>query len=237
MKSVRIASLGLLFALAAPQAMAERYDVSVQNLSSGNWFTPLLVAAHPDELSILELGEPASAELEAVAEIGDISALQSALISAGADVVANPAGGLLGPGQGVRFTLESNSARPHTRVSLVAMILPTNDGFIALDGVRLPLGGRTATHYVPGYDAGTEGNSEIRDSSGGGLDDPGFPVPPPLEPTVGSGGSGIGVGAEGFVSVHRGVLGDTDDAGGASDIDRRVHRWQNPIARVTIQRQ
>lgn len=236
MKSVRIASLGLLVALAAPQALAERYDVSVQNLTSGNWFTPLLVAAHAEEVSVFEPGEPASAALETVAEVGDISVLQSDLISAGADVVANPAGGLLGPGQSVHFTLESNGARPHTRVSLAAMILPTNDGFIALNGVRLPLGGRAATHYVPGHDAGTEGNSEIRDSSGG-LDDPGFPVPPPLEATVGTGGSGISVGAEGIVTVHRGVLGDSDDAGGSSDIDSRVHRWKNPIARVTIQRQ
>lgn len=237
MKSVRIVSLGLLFALAAPQVMAARYDVSVQNLTSGSWFTPLLVAAHPAELSVFEPGEPASTALEAVAEVGDISALQSELISAGADVVANPAGGLLGPGQSVTFTLESNGPRPHTRVSLAAMILPTNDGFIALDNVRLPRGGRAATHYVPGYDAGTEGNSEIRHSSGGGLDDPGFPVPPPLEATVGDGGSGISVGAEGFVTVHRGVLGDTDDVGGTSDIDSRVHRWKNPIARVTIRRQ
>jgi len=192
MKSVRIVSLGLLFALVAPQAIAASYEVSVQNLSSGSWFTPLLVAAHPAELSVFETGEPASAELEAVAEVGDINALQSALISAGANVVANPAGGLLGPGQSVSFTLESNGPRPHTRVSLAAMILPTNDGFIALDNVRLPRGGHAATHYVPGYDAGTEGNSEIRHTSGGGLDDPGFPVPPPLEATIGTGGSVTG---------------------------------------------
>ena len=147
-----------------------------------------------------------------------------------------PTPGTFGPGQGVSFTLESNHPRPHTRVSLVAMILPTNDGFIALDNVRLPRGGRAATHYLPGYDAGTEGNSEIR-QSGGGLDDAGFPIPPPLEATVGDGGSGISAGAEGFVTVHRGVLGDSDDAGGTSDIDSRVHRWKNPMARVTIQRQ
>lgn len=46
-----------------------------------------------EDVSVLEPGQSASAELEAVAKVGDISVLQSALISAGADVVANPAGG------------------------------------------------------------------------------------------------------------------------------------------------
>jgi hypothetical protein len=36
------------------------------------------------------------------------------------------------------------------------------------------------------------------------------------------------------VHVHRGVLGDTDPLGGVSDLDSRVHRWQNPVARVVI---
>lgn len=36
------------------------------------------------------------------------------------------------------------------------------------------------------------------------------------------------------VRVHRGVLGDTDPLGGVSDLDSRVHRWQNPVARVVI---
>lgn len=36
------------------------------------------------------------------------------------------------------------------------------------------------------------------------------------------------------VHIHRGSLGDTDAAGGNSDLDSRVHRWLNPVVRVTI---
>ena len=36
------------------------------------------------------------------------------------------------------------------------------------------------------------------------------------------------------VHIHPGVLGDTDMNGGASDLDSRVHRWLNPVARVTV---
>jgi len=52
----------------------------------------------------------------------------------------------------------------------------------------------------------------------------------------GTGGSGIGAIAEGFVHIHRNVLGDADPTGGASDMDKTVHRWLNPVARVTISR-
>ena len=36
------------------------------------------------------------------------------------------------------------------------------------------------------------------------------------------------------VHIHRGALGDTDAAAGVSDLDSRVHRWLNPVIRVTI---
>ncbi|MDZ7808978.1 MAG: spondin domain-containing protein [Arhodomonas sp.] len=95
-----------------------------------------------------------------------------------------------------------NGPSPHQHLSLAAMILPTNDGFVALNGVAFPRGGETATHYLLGYDAGTEANDEIRGS--GMVDTAGFPVPPPLDPTVGENGSGVSVAEEGFVTVHRG---------------------------------
>jgi len=31
------------------------------------------------------------------------------------------------------------------------------------------------------------------------------------------------------------VVGDTDPAGGISDLHSAIHRWQNPIAEVTIE--
>lgn len=84
------------------------------------------------------------------------------------------------------------------------------------------------------YDAGTEANDELL-----GLDNAGAPGNPgaPGAPS-GSGGSG-GTGAAStdtnqHIHVHRGVLGDTNAEGGVSDFDSRVHRWLNPVARVTV---
>lgn len=36
------------------------------------------------------------------------------------------------------------------------------------------------------------------------------------------------------VHIHRGNVGDTMVEGGASDLDSRIHRWLNPVAKVTI---
>jgi len=42
--------------------------------------------------------------------------------------------------------------------------------------------------------------------------------------------------SEGFVHIHRNVIGDLDSNGGISDINAAVHRWLNPVARISIQR-
>ena len=37
-----------------------------------------------------------------------------------------------------------------------------------------------------------------------------------------------------YVHIHRGNLGDDDLTGGKSDLDNTVHRWLNPVARITV---
>ena len=48
-------------------------------------------------------------------------------------------------------------------------------------------------------------------------------------------GTGVAADVEGFVHIHRNVLGDTSATDGVSDIDATVHRWLNPVASVTIE--
>jgi len=36
------------------------------------------------------------------------------------------------------------------------------------------------------------------------------------------------------VHIHRGALGDTEATSGTSDLDSRIHRWLNPVVRVTV---
>jgi len=230
MKKTALAGLLAAGMLNAPLTLARDLTIEITNLTNGTYFTPLLVSAHDAHTHLFELGTPASASLQAMAEGGDISGLAGDLMAIGADVVTDPAAGLLAPGASATATL--NNDRRNTRLSLVAMLLPTNDGFVGLDALQIPRKPGTYAYYLNGYDAGTEANDEII-NGGGAPGVPGVPADP-----GGNGGSGA-TGAAGpdhnaSVHIHRSVLGDTDPLGGASDLDSSVHRWLNPVAKVVV---
>jgi phosphoketolase len=89
---------------------------------------------------------------------------------------------------------------------------------------------------MPGlaYDAGTEANNELL-----GAVDAGVPgnagVPGAPGGRAGTGGTGAaGADTNQRIHIHRGVLGDTNATGGVSDLDSRVHRWLNPVARIVV---
>ena len=218
-------------ALFGHSASATQFDVEIVNLTNAINFTPFLVAAHPEGTSLFATGEPASANLQAMAEGGDISGLVADVNSLGATVVENPAGGLLGPASSTTFSMNTDGTS-NDRLTIVAMLLPTNDGFAGLNAVAIPTEPGTYVFNVPAYDAGTEANDEIV-NGGGAPGTPGIPADP--SGLSGTGGTGAAeADANGNVHIHRGALGDTDPTGGVSDIDSRVHRWLNPVARVTV---
>ena len=222
----------LLTSFANGLASAAEFSVSLKNLTNGTWFTPLLITAHDKDTDLFETGEFASKELQAMAEGGDISGLLGLLGGEDADTIANPAGGLLPPGGAVRHVFLNTDRSRNRYLSIVAMLLPTNDGFVGLDSLRIPKKPGTYTYYLLGYDAGTEKNDELI-TGGGALGAPGIPAAP-----GGDGGTG-GRGAakkdtNTTVHIHRSVVGDTDPVGGISDLNSTIHRWQNPVAEVTI---
>ncbi|MEM6301224.1 MAG: spondin domain-containing protein [Pseudomonadota bacterium] len=225
------ASLSLLTALATP-ASATDFTVEIINLTRGSWFTPFLVAAHADSARLFTTGEPASTSLQTMAEGGDIGPLQADVEALNATIVANPAEGLLAPGQRTSAALNTDDAPDNTRLSIVAMILPSNDGFMGLNAITIPTEPGRYVYNVNAYDSGTEANDEVVGSGAPG--EPGFPAPPPVLAASGSNGTGIDTTAEGFVHIHRNVLGDDDITGGASDIVNTVHRWLNPVVRVVL---
>lgn len=222
----------LALAAAPILSQAAEFDVEIHNPTRGLYFTPLLVTAHPAGVTLFETGSAASSELQAMAEGGDISGLVTLLNTAGATTVQDPATGLLTPGASATATLNTGNAAANTQLSIVAMLLPTNDGFLALNNLEVPTEPGTYTYNLNAYDAGTEANDEVRGSGTPGQ--PGMPVPPPLDPVLGNNGTGAASSAEGYVHIHRGNLGDTDLTGGNSDIVSTLHRWLNPVARVTV---
>ncbi len=216
---------------AAPAANAVDFDVRITNLSNAIYYTPFLAAAHPAGNNLFVTGQPASASLQAMAEGGDISGLVADVTALGATIVENPAGGLLEPAASVEFTMNTDGTS-NDRLSIVSMLLPTNDAFAGLNAVEIPTEPGTYVFNVPAYDAGTEANDELL-TGGGAPGAPGMPADP--GGLAGTGGTGAaGPDANTTVHIHRGSLGDTDAAGGISDLDSRVHRWLNPVIRVTL---
>jgi hypothetical protein len=212
------------------QVFAEVISVEITNLTHGSYFTPLLFTAHAGDTHLFKAGQAASAELQAMAEGGSIDGLLTVAGTIGADTAADPAEGVLAPGNST--AVNAWDTGDNASLSITAMILPSNDGFVGLDAWRIPSTPGSYTIYLNAYDAGTEANDEIVNGAG----DPGAPGIP-ANPGMDSGTGGTGVtSAESNTSVHihRGVVGDTDPEAGVSDLDSRIHRWLNPIAKVTV---
>ncbi len=220
-------SLGLS---AAASASGQAVDVEITNLANATYFTPLLIAVHRPRFHLFQVGVPASESLRAMAEGGDVGGLIAEVIAARGSYVENPAGGVLAPGASTSAAVEMRGNNRH--LSVTAMLLPTNDGFVGLDGMSIPRRPGVYTYHLNGYDAGTEANDEL--ITGGG--DPGVPgIPADPGGSAGANGTGLaGPDHNPAVHVHRGVVGDLNSAGGPSDLDAGVHRWLNPVAKVTV---
>ena len=225
------ASFTTAFAISAAQAAT--WDVTITNLTNGNHFTPLLVTAHDHDTHLFQVGMSATLPIEHMAECGHLDPLLATpeVGAEDADTIANPAGGLLAPGANTTTTLDTTQ----THLSIVAMVLPTNDAFLGLESQHIPTEAGTYTYYVNAYDAGTEANDEVLMTSGecAYTDSGMMPGAPGMD--AGTNGSGVATAdSNTVIHVHRGVLGDQDATGGNSDLDSTIHRWQNPVAKITV---
>ena len=212
-KYLKMAVLAIPFSLAAGLVQADEYQVTITNLTQAQFFTPILVASHDSGQPVFQPGQPASPELEAVAEGGDTGPLMT-LLDGNEDVYDMAVSeGLLAPGASVTVTVEGK--RDSRYLSLVSMLIPTNDAFVGVSGVKVPRKKNSpATLLVPAYDAGTEVNDESCAH-----------IPGPV-----CGGEGMSAaGGEGFVSVHAGIH-------GTGDLAAHTYDWRNPVAAVTIER-
>lgn len=222
---------GVMLAGGVSTASAATLDIEITNLTQGIHFTPFIVATHGSSFRLFEVGQAASLSLQMMAEGGSIASLVADADAAGATIVENPNMGLLNPGQSVSsFSIEASDG---AMLSLAAMLLPTNDGFAGIDSWSIPAELGTYTLMVNAYDAGTEVNNELIVPGAGGPGAIGIPADPTGK--AGVDGSGVTSSEENvMIHVHRGSLGDDSTTGGVSDLDNRVHRWLNPVLKVSV---
>ena len=201
----------------AHEGRTRRFEVTITNLTRGQQFTPILVATHKSGVSLFDLGSPATPELATLAEEGNTDPL-SALLLANPEVKDVVVGaGLTNPGQSKTVIVETRGAFDH--VSVAAMLIPTNDAFMALNGMKGPAGRRGVTFFSVAYDAGSERNDELCAS-----------IPGPFFIECGGAGQGDKVGGgEGYVHIHAGIH-------GIGNLNAAERDWRYPVAKVTVRR-
>ncbi len=226
-----LSTLLTLGALSSTPLIAQELSIKVTNLTHAIHFTPILAATHNSDTQLFMEGSPASASLRAMAEGGDISGLSTDTQALGANVVENPAGGLLAPGANTSFSLTNNDGNSH--LSLTAMLLPTNDGFVGANSIEIPSTAGTYTYYLNAYDAGTEANNELIVEDSGAPGVLGIPADP--SSNNGTNGSGLtSIENNTMIHIHRGIIGDNNATSGDSDLSTTAHRWLNPVAQLVI---
>ncbi|MEM7294482.1 MAG: spondin domain-containing protein [Pseudomonadota bacterium] len=171
-----------------------------------------------------------STGLATLAEGGNTSVLGGELDASPGTNRHQTFGGMLAPATvSAVYTFETDD---YPYLSMAAMLLPTNDGFVGLDSWVIPTTPGTYTINLNAYDAGSEANDEII-NGGGALGMPGIPVDP--GGNNGTGATGVtATEANTTVHIHRGNIGDDNPTGGVSDANNTVHRWLNPVARLIV---
>ena len=214
----------------AGEALDYTYRVTVENLTGAQAFTAPFVATHTGRVRLYRPRRPASAAIQALAENGDTTPL---LTLFGGDTrvsdIATGATGALVPGSDPGGTLLGSSTniligadRRAKFLSVVSMVVCTNDGFTGLNRVRLPRRG-VSVYFPRVSDAGTEINTEdfadlvpaCQSLLGISSADAGTLV---SNPALAEGGR---------ILPHAGVV-------GGDDLIPSTHGWLDPIVRVTV---
>lgn len=202
------------------------YRITLENLTSGQVFSPGVAATHTKAASVWRVGSPASEGIRLIAEDGNELPAVTALTGAPGifdvtdiAVPTNRVGGTapLPNPQSFEISARGNA----NRLSLAVMLICTNDGFTGVSGVKLPGGFKPEVHEVGAWDAGTEQNNERSDQ----IVDPCTGAGPVSHPPDGNGR----VATSGVILRHPNIQ-------GVGDLSVSLHGWRFPVARITVRR-
>ncbi len=204
--------------------VTQQFEISVVNLTAAQPFSPIAVIAHGGEYSAFTVGEAATPGLERLAEAGDNAEFIDEA-EADAAVVATVSGdGPLGPGATEILSIEVEEDQlAGLQVTGITMLVNTNDAITAARGLSLEgmEVGDSIQVSIISYDSGTESNTEAAGT-----------IPGPADEGEGFNAARDDIADE--VRAHPGVL--TADDGLAASVLTEVHRWDNPVARVSVTR-
>ncbi|MBT8132801.1 MAG: spondin domain-containing protein [Gammaproteobacteria bacterium] len=196
----------------APASAGDKfYEVTITNTTRGQSFTPIAVVTHTDEISLFTPGAPAIPEIAELAESGNLAPLVS--LAASLPHLVGPvaaSNGLLAPGE--TTTVRVLRDKDFKYISVLAMLIPTNDTFFAINTVKAPKSKDVLDLTAVAYDAGSEVNDE--DCAN---------IPGPVCGGIGAGSDD----GEGYVHISGGIK-------GINSLDPVDFDWRNPVAAVRI---
>lgn len=206
-----------------PPAMAE-YAVTVTNLTNAQPLSPVAVIGHSSGFRVFDVGSPASPGLEELAEGGANATLIAEADGDAAVIVTGSGAAPIGPGGSETVMISVlDSDRFGLLLSVTSMLVNTNDAFTGLNGtaVQALAVGDVMTVNAIAYDAGTEADTEMA-----------IHIPGPA-----GGGEGFNAARDDQadrVAMHAGVV-SQDDGLASSDLSEQ-NRFDNPVARISIER-
>jgi hypothetical protein len=196
---------------------AKQWRVTIENLTppgpgapGSQPLSPPLVVVHSNKADVWSVGDIASHGVAAIAEDADNSVLESALDGfPGVKSVGTASAEPIPSGSSHTFMVETSGA--FSRLTILTMLVNTNDAFTGLDSAQLQ--GPGAAYETNAYDAGSETNNE----------DAGF-IPGPC-----CGNPFVRAPEGEVIRPHGGIS-------GGGDLDPALYDWEDPVARITIER-
>lgn len=212
----------------SPNPATRTYEFTITNHTTGQPFTPPLVATHHGKVNVFDVGAPASFGVKEIAENGNLGPLNTALMNDGdvsnVKIVLASGPGPLMPGASVTFEID---AEPRAKFfSIVSMLICTNDGFTGADARRLPtVVGQTTSGQSNAYDAGTEITTEDYSD-----------MVPPCAPLTGQVTAKMGTGMSNPVLAENGVISMHQGIRGIADLLPGLHGFTSPVATISVTR-
>jgi hypothetical protein len=217
---MRRIALGALVVLATaalliPSAQGSRtkksrsWQVTITNLTGGQPLSPPLLVIHSRRADVWSLRTVANHGVAAIAEDANNAVLESALPGlSGIRSVETGAGGPIPPGASRTYMVQTRGN--FDRLTVLTMLVNTNDAFTGLDSAHLR---RSFTRSTMGYDSGSERNNERAAY---------IPGPCCGNPFVRD--------PEGaLIRMHEGIT-------GRGDLSPAVYDWNGPVARIQVSR-
>jgi len=196
--------------------MSYEFTVQVTNLTNAQPLSPIAAIAHSEGM-LWQIGEPASAALELMAEGGDNSELLATDFAMASSSAESP----LPPGEQVTLMLSTEQLNS-LKISLATMLVNTNDAFTGLNAIDVSslAVNESLSRTSFAYDAGTEANSEAQGT-----------IPGPADSGEGYNEMRDDINR---VAMHPGVV--SQDDGLTNSVLTSQHKFDNPVARITITR-